>query len=78
MADWHLTARPVLRFRDRLRLLVGVPLFVRFRSPDGHCHAACEITASVQRDWPADADVLHGGGVFGFEQKVNWRERFTP
>jgi len=52
MKSWHLTARPGLSLRDRLRLLVGVPLYVRFTSPDGHCHAACSLSAVVQRDWP--------------------------
>jgi hypothetical protein len=52
MARWYLIARPSLRLWDRLRLLAGVPLFVRFESPDGRCHAACHITASVERDWP--------------------------
>jgi hypothetical protein len=57
---WHLTACPALSLRDRLRLLFGVPLFVRFESPDGEVHAACNISVSVQREWPADAQVLGG------------------
>lgn len=55
---WQLTTRPALRLWDRLRLLVGVPLFVRFTSPDGACHAACALSLAVQREWPAEADVL--------------------
>lgn len=54
MGRWHLTARPTLTLTERLRVLFGVPLYVRFTSPDGNCHAACHITASVQREWPDD------------------------
>lgn len=54
MKPWHFTARPSLKLTDRLRLLFGVPLYVRFESPDGNCHAACHISATVQREWPAD------------------------
>jgi hypothetical protein len=49
---WHLTACVTLPWRDRWRVLLGVPIFVRFVSPDGACHAACSIEHVVQRDWP--------------------------
>lgn len=55
---WHLTTHLVLSFWDRLRFLFGVPIFVRFYSPDGECHAACEISAAVRRNWPADGEDL--------------------
>jgi len=58
VTPWHLTAQPALRLRDRLRLLVGVPLYVRFTSPDGTCSAACTITHAVQRAWPQDEVAL--------------------
>lgn len=58
MKVWHLTARPKLSVMDCLRLLFGVPLYVRFTSPDGECHAACHITAAVQRDWPVDESTV--------------------
>jgi hypothetical protein len=61
MKRWHLTARPALSFTDRLRLLIGVPLYVRFESPDGDCHAACSISVAVQREWPADHGHILGG-----------------
>lgn len=51
---WWITAQPQLRLRDRIRLLVGVPLIVRFSSPDGQCHAACSLSVGVQRGWPAN------------------------
>jgi hypothetical protein len=51
---WHLTGRPVLTFWDRLRLLLGVPLYVRFLTPDGQCHASCRIEVVVQREWPSE------------------------
>jgi hypothetical protein len=55
--QWHLTTYRVLSLWDRLRVLVGVPVFARFVSPDGNCHAACSITVTVQRDWPPDPPV---------------------
>lgn len=51
--QWHLTGKRYLSLADRCRLLLGVPLFVRFRSPDSCCHAACELSVMVQREWPA-------------------------
>lgn len=56
MSRWHLIARPTLTIRDRVRLLFGVPLFVRFTSPDGNCHAACHLSVAVQHEWPDDTD----------------------
>ncbi len=44
---WFLESQPRLSFRDRVRLLLGAPLCVLFESPDGNCHAACNISASV-------------------------------
>jgi hypothetical protein len=58
LAPWILTARPALTWIDRLRLLVGVPLYVRFLSPDGSCSAACTITTAVTRTWPPSAQDL--------------------
>lgn len=58
MKPWHLTARPSLSLWDRLRLLFGAHLYVRFNTPDGNCHAACSITHIIQRDWPTDATVF--------------------
>lgn len=49
---WHMTGARVLSFRERLRLLCGTPIFARFLSPDGRCHAACSIEFFVQDDWP--------------------------
>jgi len=61
MKGWHLTACPALSVRDRLRLLLGVPLYVRFTSPDGQCHAACHLSVVVQHDWPANTGELLRG-----------------
>lgn len=58
---WHITARPVISLADRLRILVGVPLFVRFTSPDGDCHAACNLSVVVQRGWPENTHAMLGG-----------------
>jgi hypothetical protein len=52
MGPWHLTAKRTFDWWDRLCLLIGVPLYVRFTSPDGECHAACEIQTTVH--WPRD------------------------
>ena len=49
---WHMTGARALSFRERLRLLFGSPIYVRFLSPDGRCHAACSIEVFVQDDWP--------------------------
>jgi hypothetical protein len=52
--SWHLTARPPLSFWDRVRLLFGTPLYVRFTTPDGNCHAACNIAVFIQDEWPIE------------------------
>ena len=44
---WFLESQPRLSFRDRVRLLFGARLRVIFESPDGNCHAACNISALV-------------------------------
>lgn len=44
---WFLETQQRLSFRDRVRLLFDAPLRVIFESPDGNCHAACDISASV-------------------------------
>ncbi len=54
MKPWHMTTQWPLSLRDRLRLLFGVPIFVRFLSPDGDCHAACSLEVSVQYEWPEE------------------------
>lgn len=51
---WHLTGKHYFSIWDRIRILFGVPVVVRFFSPSGHCSAACDLQWSVQRDWPAD------------------------
>ncbi len=67
MKPWFIEGSPRLSLRDRLRLLFGVPLFIRFDSPDGECHAACNITATVQHDWPSvlSASCDQHGHYFG-------------
>ena len=50
MRPWYLIGAGRLTFRDRVRLLLGVPLWVRFDSPDGECHAACRVSARVGRE----------------------------
>lgn len=58
---WHMTSQPMLSFWDRLRLLFGGKLFVRFHSPYGNCSAACNHSAGVYNDWPVnDGSELNG------------------
>ena len=47
-----LTTRLTLSLLDRLRVLVGVPLFARCECHHGDCHAACRSELVVQRGWP--------------------------
>lgn len=54
MKRWTLTTRVSFGLMDRVRLLLGLPVVVRFESPDGECHAAYGISARVQLDWPSD------------------------
>lgn len=49
---WHITGSPQLSFLDRLCLLFGVPLYVRFISPNGECNAACTLEAKVSATEP--------------------------
>lgn len=53
---WHLTSYRTLGFMDRLRVLFGARIFMRFESPDGRCHAACGIALRVQDAYPKDAE----------------------
>lgn len=50
---WHLIAARPVGLRDRLRVLLGAPIVVHFTSPDGRCHAACDLTVSVKGGRPA-------------------------
>lgn len=51
---WWMIGWPPLSLKDRLRLLFGATLCVRFDSPDGQCHAACAISARVVDDVGAE------------------------
>lgn len=44
---WYLMTWRRLSLKDRLRVLFGCPLVVRFTSPDGACHAACDLVIWV-------------------------------
>lgn len=54
MKPWYMISSPPIRWRDRLRILLGFPVWVRFNSPDGNCHAACSFQIFVQRECPTD------------------------
>lgn len=56
LTRWQLTGRVDIRWRDVVALIFGRRLYIRFVSPNGECHAACELQSFVQREWPADAD----------------------
>lgn len=47
---WFIKHRRKLTLTERLRVLAGVPVVVRFDSPDGNCHAACNLTISVNEE----------------------------
>jgi hypothetical protein len=44
---WFIKHRRRLTWRERLRVLFGTPVDARFDSPDGDCHAACNITVTM-------------------------------
>lgn len=44
---WFLLHERALTWAERLRTLFGLPVKVRFDSPDGECHAACNLTIIV-------------------------------
>jgi len=46
---WYLITARTLGLRDRLRVLFGAPIVVRFESPDGLCHAACTLSVSIKQ-----------------------------
>lgn len=45
---------------QRIKILFGSPITVAFRSPDGKCHAGCEIRFGACRDWFDDEAVKAG------------------
>lgn len=44
---WFIWDRRPLSFMDRLRLLCGWHLYVRFDASDGNCHAACNLSHQI-------------------------------
>ena len=46
---WFIWGRRTLTFWDRLRMLCGWHLYIRFDSPDGNCHAACDLSHKITR-----------------------------
>lgn len=53
---WHLTSYRRLGWLDRLRVLFGGRIYMRFESPNGECSAACRMAMRVQGEWPSDAE----------------------
>lgn len=53
---WNLTSYRTLSWRDRLRVLFGGRIYMRFESPNGECNGACGIAVRVQQDWPSDEE----------------------
>jgi hypothetical protein len=58
MKPWYIFGARTLSLKDKIKLLFGHSLYVRFDSPDGECHAACELRIMVARNdidkitWP--------------------------
>jgi hypothetical protein len=46
---WYMYGERTLSFSDRLRLLLGATLYVRFDSPNGDCNAACNFSHQISR-----------------------------
>jgi len=44
---WFMWGERPLTFWERLRLLLGEKLYVRFDAPSGRCSAACELSHCV-------------------------------
>lgn len=47
---WSIKVCRTLTWIERLRVLFGVPVHARFDSPDGNCHASCNVTITVDGD----------------------------
>jgi hypothetical protein len=43
-----MVSQRALNWRERLLVLFGRPVRVRFDSPDGDCHAACNLTITIE------------------------------
>lgn len=50
--EWWMVRRFTVPLRERLAILFGRPVYVRFLSPDGRCHGACSVEVKVQPTWP--------------------------
>lgn len=73
---WYLLSPTCLTWWDKLRLLLGWKLFVRFDAPSGQCSAACKNSWAISRakyvsqdmdwrwgnNWP-NAQALPRGGA---------------
>lgn len=61
LAPWHMTSVVRPTWLQRVKLLFGAKVFIRFNSPDGRCSAACTHTFAVARKLqvaaPAEAPV---------------------
>ena len=51
---WYLISPTCLTWWDKLRLLLGWKLYVRFDAPNGQCSAACDHSWAVSRAKYAD------------------------
>lgn len=51
---WYIWGQRELSFWDKIRLLFGSRLYVRFNSPNGKCNAACELLIQITRESDLD------------------------
>lgn len=49
MNPWFIYGMRPLSKLDRIKLLLGYTLYVRFDSPNGECNAACDLSVMVSR-----------------------------
>jgi hypothetical protein len=57
MKNWYMWDERPLTKLDKLRLLLGWKMFVRFTSPTGQCDATCSLSHQITRSredvsWP--------------------------
>ncbi len=64
---WFIYGQRALSLCDRLKILLGFKLYVRFDSPNGECSAACSLSHHISRravdkiEWPNDTRLTGEG-----------------
>jgi hypothetical protein len=64
---WFIWGQRELSALDRIKLLLGWRLYVRFDAPSGKCSAACDLSHKISRKnheqlkWPNESSSATGG-----------------